>query len=109
MRGSIEGAYEIAKPVTFAVLTTVAAFSPLLFVPGMLGKVFRRTERRRGRALRFLSHGFVDLAGGLSPLSDEAQDLPTVNVAVAITVPTIQRMSLVSRFADFGADAGDLR
>ena len=41
MRGSIEGAYEIAKPVTFAVLTTVAAFSPLLFVPGVLGKVFR--------------------------------------------------------------------
>ncbi|MCY4027253.1 MAG: efflux RND transporter permease subunit, partial [Acidobacteria bacterium] len=41
MRGSVEGAYEIAKPVTFAVLTTVAAFSPLLFVPGMLGKIFR--------------------------------------------------------------------
>ncbi len=41
MRGSIEGAYEIAKPVTFAVLTTVAAFSPLLFVPGMMGKIFR--------------------------------------------------------------------
>ena len=41
MRGSIEGAHEIAKPVTFAVLTTVAAFSPLLFVPGMMGKIFR--------------------------------------------------------------------
>ena len=41
LRGSIEGAYEIAKPVTFAVLTTVAAFSPLLFVPGTMGKVFR--------------------------------------------------------------------
>jgi len=41
MRGAIEGAYEISKPVTFAVLTTVAAFSPLLFVPGVLGKVFR--------------------------------------------------------------------
>ena len=41
MRGAIEGAYEIAKPVTFPVLTTVAAFSPLLFVPGVLGKVFR--------------------------------------------------------------------
>ena len=38
---AIEGAYEIAKPVTFAVLTTVAAFSSLLFVPGVLGKVFR--------------------------------------------------------------------
>ena len=31
----------IAKPVTFAVLTTVAAFSPLLFVAGMMGKVMR--------------------------------------------------------------------
>ena len=41
MRGSVEGAYEIAKPVTFAVLTTVAAFGPLLFVPGMIGKIFR--------------------------------------------------------------------
>ena len=41
LRGSIEGAQEISKPVIFAVLTTVAAFSPLLFVPGMMGKVFR--------------------------------------------------------------------
>ncbi len=28
-------------PVTFAVLTTVTAFSPLLFVPGMIGKFLR--------------------------------------------------------------------
>ena len=41
LRGSIEGAREIAKPVTFAVLTTVAAFMPMLFVPGMMGRVFR--------------------------------------------------------------------
>ena len=41
LRGSIEGGQEIAKPVVFAVLTTVAAFSPLLFVPGMMGKMFR--------------------------------------------------------------------
>ena len=41
IRGAVEGASEIARPVTFAVLTTVAAFSPLLFVPGMLGKIFR--------------------------------------------------------------------
>ena len=41
MRGSIEGAQEIAKPVIFAVLTTVAAFLPLMFVPGMMGKIFR--------------------------------------------------------------------
>ena len=41
LRGSIEGAREIAKPVVFAVLTTVAAFMPLMFVPGMMGKIFR--------------------------------------------------------------------
>ena len=41
MRGSIEGGHEIAKPVVFAVLTTVAAFMPLMFVPGMMGKIFR--------------------------------------------------------------------
>ena len=41
LRGAIEGASEIAKPVTFAVLTAVAAFMPLMFVPGMMGKLFR--------------------------------------------------------------------
>ncbi len=41
LRGSIEGGQEIAKPVVFAVLTTVAAFLPLMFVPGMMGKIFR--------------------------------------------------------------------
>ena len=40
LRGSIEGAQEIATPVVFAVLTTVAAFTPLMFVPGMMGKMF---------------------------------------------------------------------
>ena len=41
LRGSIEGAREIAKPVVFAVLTTVAAFMPLMFVPGMMGQMSR--------------------------------------------------------------------
>ena len=40
LRASIEGAQEIATPVVFAVLTTVAAFTPLMFVPGMMGKMF---------------------------------------------------------------------
>ena len=39
--GAISGAQEISKPVIFAVLTTVAAFLPLMFVPGMFGKFFR--------------------------------------------------------------------
>ena len=41
LRGAIEGAKEIATPVIFSVLTTVAAFMPLMFVPGMMGKIFR--------------------------------------------------------------------
>jgi multidrug efflux pump subunit AcrB len=41
MRAAIEGAREMAMPVTFAVLTTAAAFSPLLLIPGVMGKIFK--------------------------------------------------------------------
>ena len=40
LRGSIEGAQEIVTPVTFAVLTTVVAFMPLMFLGGMMGNMF---------------------------------------------------------------------
>ncbi len=40
MDAAITAAKEMATPVTFAVLTTLAAFSPLFFVPGTLGKIF---------------------------------------------------------------------
>jgi len=38
---AIRGAQEVGKPVTFAVLTTVAAFLPLVMVPGNTGKIMR--------------------------------------------------------------------
>jgi multidrug efflux pump subunit AcrB len=41
MRAAIEGALEVAGPVTFSVLTTIIAFMPLLFVPGVMGKIMR--------------------------------------------------------------------
>lgn len=41
MRAAIRGTQEIAMPVTFGVLTTVAAFAPLLFMPGAFGKMTR--------------------------------------------------------------------
>ncbi len=41
VRAAIEGTQEVATPVIFAVLTTVAAFSPLLSVPGNMGKIMR--------------------------------------------------------------------
>ncbi len=39
LRGAIQGAQEVSKPVVFAVLTTMAAFAPMLNVPGVIGKI----------------------------------------------------------------------
>ena len=39
---AIRGVREMAMPVTFAIITTVAAFAPLLFVAGNMGKVMRQ-------------------------------------------------------------------
>ena len=41
LEGAIEGAKSIMTPVVFAVLTSVAAFMPLLMVPGTMGKIMR--------------------------------------------------------------------
>jgi multidrug efflux pump subunit AcrB len=41
LRAAIEGAREMVVPVTFSILTTFAAFAPLLAVPGTSGKIFR--------------------------------------------------------------------
>ena len=35
---AVDGAKEVARPVTFSILTTVAAVSPLIFVAGIMGK-----------------------------------------------------------------------
>lgn len=39
-QSAILGAREIAIPVTMSIATNIVAFLPLLFVPGMMGKVF---------------------------------------------------------------------
>ena len=41
LKGSILGAQEVASPVIFAVLTTIIAFLPLVFLPGPEGKLMR--------------------------------------------------------------------
>jgi len=41
LEAAIAGTREVAMPVVFSVLTTLVAFSPLLFVPGIMGKFFR--------------------------------------------------------------------
>lgn len=39
LRAAIEGTQEVSIPVIFGVLTTVAAFTPLLTIPGAMGKL----------------------------------------------------------------------
>ncbi|UCG13471.1 MAG: efflux RND transporter permease subunit [Deltaproteobacteria bacterium] len=41
LEGAVEGALEVGRPVVFAVLTTVAAFWPLLMGTGTMGKLMR--------------------------------------------------------------------
>jgi multidrug efflux pump subunit AcrB len=41
LRGAILGAQTIVVPVTFGVLTTIAAFAPLAFLPGPMGRMTR--------------------------------------------------------------------
>jgi len=40
VQAAIRGTQQVAVPVIFGVLTTVAAFAPLLFIPGFLGQMF---------------------------------------------------------------------
>jgi multidrug efflux pump subunit AcrB len=40
LQAAITGAREMAVPVTFSILTNIAAFMPLMFIPGMMGKIF---------------------------------------------------------------------
>lgn len=40
IKAAVEGAREIAMPITVSVLTNMVAFIPLLFVPGQMGKTF---------------------------------------------------------------------
>ena len=42
LEAAIRGVREMAMPVTFAIVTTVAAFAPLLFVEGNMGKIMRQ-------------------------------------------------------------------
>ncbi len=40
MQAAIKGAQDMAVPVTFSILTNIATFMPLFFMPGVMGKIF---------------------------------------------------------------------
>jgi multidrug efflux pump subunit AcrB len=41
LEAAIQGVKDMAVPVTFSILTNIAAFLPLMFVPGITGKIFK--------------------------------------------------------------------
>ena len=41
IQGAISGTQRVGVPVIFGVLTTVAAFAPMMFLPGYMGKIWR--------------------------------------------------------------------
>ena len=41
LKAAIKGTREVAVPVTFSILTNIAAFLPIYFVPGTTGKIFK--------------------------------------------------------------------
>lgn len=41
VEAAIEGAKDVAVPITFSILTNIVAFLPMAFVPGVMGKVWR--------------------------------------------------------------------
>ncbi len=40
LQAAIEGTREMSVPIVFSILTTMVAFAPMLFVPGVMGKIF---------------------------------------------------------------------
>jgi len=41
LQAAVRGAREVAMPVTFSILTNIAAFLPIYFIPGVMGKIFK--------------------------------------------------------------------
>jgi len=41
LRAAIEGARDVAVPITYAILTNIVAFLPLAFIPGVMGKIWK--------------------------------------------------------------------
>jgi len=74
---AVAAAKEMIAPVTFAILTTAAAFSPLFFVPGIIGKFFSMIPAVVISVLALsLFESFLILPAHLAHGSDSKKRLP---------------------------------
>ena len=81
IEAAIVGARKVRLPLTFAVLTSIAAFTPLFFIPGMIGELWRPLPIIVIAMLVFsLLESFFILPNHLSHMRDPSE--PTNNVIV---------------------------
>ncbi len=85
IEGSIKGALEVAKPVVFAVVTTMVAFSPMLFMPGEEGRLIFVVPVVVIAVLAFsLIESLLILPSHLSTISEKKNELfPLLNAIQA--------------------------
>ena len=93
IKSTLEGAKEVARPVVFGVLTTIAAFYPLLQVEGNTGKILRFIP------LIVIPTLFFSLLECLVILPAHLRDLPDAHTA--------KPQSLWARFQNLFASAAE--
>ena len=70
----MDGANEVAWPVITSTLTTVGAFFPLIFWPGIMGEVHELSAQDRDhRPVRLAVRGPGGQPGALGALADRAK------------------------------------
>ncbi len=84
LEAAIEGAQKVAVPVTFAVLTSIAAFTPMLNIPGVAGKIWSVIPLTVIPCLLFsmIESKFI-LPAHLSHLKTERSDTPRRGISGA--------------------------
>ena len=72
IQASIDGASQVAVPVTFSILTTLAAFSPLINIPGPPRPVPARDPNHRHRLFDLLADR-ISVCSSQPPLTRQAE------------------------------------
>jgi len=103
VEGAIEGTYKVAKPITFAIITSVIAFMPLLFLPGPEGKLMQVIPVVVITTLLFsLFESLFILPAHLSHQPAERDSNQHWNTTKLTNRETLNKKSLISKIKTIG-------
>lgn len=122
IEAAIAGVREVARPVTFSIVTTLIAFVPMLFIPGVSGKFMRNVPLIVIGVLIFswvesffilpahLAHGGEGRSGGLLGLVERAQHAFSrrFNRLIEVLYPRVVRPLLRVRYLTMATGFGVL-